>query len=96
MFCKDFSTIAAPLFQLTKKDTPFIWGKEQQKAQETIINRITNAPVLARPDPTWQFELEMDASLISTGAILYQRDPPITLPDNTQKPGPQRPCGFHS
>ena len=38
MFCKDFSTIAAPLFRLTKKDAPFVWGKEQQEAQETIIN----------------------------------------------------------
>ena len=46
MFCKDFSTIAAPLFWLTKKDAPFVWGKEQQEAQETIINQITNAPVL--------------------------------------------------
>ena len=86
MFCKDFSTIAAP----------FVWGKEQQEAQETIINQITNAPVLARPDPAQQFELETDASLIGTGAILYQWDPPITLPDGTQKPGPQQPCGFHS
>ena len=38
----------------------------------------------------------MDASQIGTGAILYQRDPPITLPDGTEKPGPRRPCGFHS
>ena len=29
MFCKDFSTIATPLFRLTKKDAPFVWGKEQ-------------------------------------------------------------------
>jgi hypothetical protein len=32
MFCKNFSIIAAPLFCLTKKDTPFVWGKEQQDA----------------------------------------------------------------
>ena len=96
MFCKDFSTIAAPIFRLTKKDVPFVWGKEQQEAQEKIIMRITNAPVLARPDPSRQFELETDASQIGTGAILYQRDPPIDLPDGTQKPGPRRPCGFHS
>jgi hypothetical protein len=96
MFCRNFSIIAAPLFHLTKKDAPFVWGKEQQDAQETIITLITHAPVLVRPDPSRQFELEMDASLIGTGAILYQRDPPITLPDGTQKPGPRRPCGFHS
>ena len=53
-------------------------------------------PVLTRPDPSQQFELETDASLIGTGAVLYQQDPPITLPDGTQKPGPRRPCGFHS
>jgi hypothetical protein len=46
MFCKNFSIIAAPLFCLTKKDTPFIWGKEQQDAQETIITLITHVPVL--------------------------------------------------
>jgi hypothetical protein len=48
---------------------------------------ITHAPVLVRPDPSQQFELETDASLIGTGAILYQCDPPVTLPDGTQKPG---------
>ena len=96
MFCKNFSIITAPLFHLTKKDVPFTWGKEQQDAQEQIITLITNVPVLARPDPSRQFELETDASLIGTGAVLYQQDPPITLPDGTQKPGPRRPCGFHS
>jgi hypothetical protein len=96
MFCRNFSIIAAPLFCLTKKDAPFIWGKEQQDAQKTIITLITHTPVLIWPDPSWQFELETDASLIGTGAILYQHDPPITLLDETQKPGPWQPCGFHS
>jgi len=50
---------------------------------------ITHAPVLVRPDLERQFELETDASQIGTGAILYQRDPPITKPDGTQKPGPR-------
>jgi hypothetical protein len=83
-------------FRLTKKDAPFVWGKEQQDAQEAIIMLIMHAPILVRPDPSRQFKLETDASLIGTGAILYQQDPPITLPDRTQKPGPRRPCGFHS
>jgi hypothetical protein len=88
MFCKNFSIITTPLFCLTKKDTPFIWGNEQQDAQETIITLIMNAPILVRPDPSRQFKLETDVLLIGTGAILYQRDPPITLSDSTQKPGP--------
>ena len=76
MFCKDFSIIAAPITRLTKKDIPFKWGPEQKHTQETIIQQITNAPVLIQPDPTCQFELESDASLLSTGAVLYQHDPP--------------------
>jgi hypothetical protein len=47
MFCKNFSTIANPLTHLTKKDEPFIWGPEQQVAQEAIIQLITNLPILA-------------------------------------------------
>jgi hypothetical protein len=37
MFCQDFSTIVEPITRLTRKDIPFIWGPEQQAAQETII-----------------------------------------------------------
>ena len=32
MFCKKFSTLAEPLTKLTKKDAPFVWGKEQRDA----------------------------------------------------------------
>jgi hypothetical protein len=37
IFCKNFSTIAKPITRLTRKDVPFIWGPEQQAAQEEII-----------------------------------------------------------
>ena len=76
MFVPNFSKIAAPITCLTGKDVPFEWGPKQQEAQEKIIELITHAPVLARPDSSRQFELEVDASQIGTGAILYQRDPP--------------------
>jgi hypothetical protein len=52
MFCRNFSIIATPLFCLTKKDAPFVWGKEQQDAQETIITLIMHAPVLVQPNPS--------------------------------------------
>jgi hypothetical protein len=29
---RDFSTIAAPLNELTKKDVPFVWGTAQEEA----------------------------------------------------------------
>jgi len=83
MFCPNFSIIAAPLTALTGKDVPFEWGPKQIKAQDKLITLITSAPILARPDPDKQFELETNASQVGTGAILYQRDPPITKPDGT-------------
>ena len=96
MFCKNFSIIAAPITKLTGKDVPFEWGPTQRKAQDKIIMLITNALVLVKPDPSRQFKLEVDASQIGTGAILYQRDLPTTHADGTEKPGPHRPVGFHS
>jgi len=89
MFVKNFSTIAAPITQLTGKDVPFEWGPEQLEAQEKIIHAITHASVLVKPDPSRQFELEVDASQIGTGAILYQQDPPMTHTNGKEKPGPQ-------
>jgi len=88
--------IATPLTALTGKDIPFKWGPKQLEAQEKLITMITNAPTLARLDLDKQFKLKTNASQVGTGAILYQWDPPITKPDSTQKPGPQRPVGFHS
>jgi len=31
-FMKDFSTIIAPINELTKKEVPFKWGEAQEKA----------------------------------------------------------------
>jgi len=96
MFCKDFSIIAAPLTALTRKDVPFEWGPKQKAAQQEIIKRITNSPVLVKPDPDKQFKLKVDASQVGTSAILYQRDPPIKCANGTEKLGPRQPIGFHS
>ena len=91
-----FSFIAAPLTRLTGKDVPFIWNDECRQAVRDLKKAVTTAPVLVCPDTSKQFELEVDASAITTRAILYQRDPPVTLPSGKEKPGPRRPVGFHS
>jgi hypothetical protein len=49
-FIHDYSKIAHPLFQLTKKDTPFIWTIDTQAAFDTLIHAFTTAPVLMLPD----------------------------------------------
>ena len=46
-FVKDFSSIAAPINELTKKDVPFQWGEAQEKAFEELKMKLTSAPLLA-------------------------------------------------
>ena len=74
---KDFSTIACPLNELTKKNVTFVWGKAQQKAFDELKKRLTEAPLLALPDFTKTFEIECDASGIGIGCVLMQNGRPI-------------------
>jgi len=49
-FVPSFSTIASPLNELVKKDTPFEWDERQQKAFDDIKAKLTQAPILALPN----------------------------------------------
>jgi hypothetical protein len=40
-FIKDFAQIADPLYKLLKKDTPYMWMQDQQKAFENLRDRLT-------------------------------------------------------
>jgi hypothetical protein len=46
-FVKDFSTIAAPMNDLTKKGVPFAWGTAEQDAFDCLKNLLTSAPLYA-------------------------------------------------
>src|SRR6201996_3066092 len=72
-FIKDFSAVARPLNDLTKKDETWHWGQAQQAAFDTLKKKITSEPVLTQPDRNKQFELEVDASGFALGAVLLQR-----------------------
>jgi hypothetical protein len=45
-FVRDFSTIIAPLHELTKKDVPFAWSDSQEVAFNTLKHELTHAPLL--------------------------------------------------
>ena len=76
-FVKDFSTIAAPLNEIVKKDVGFHWGEKQQVAFDTLKEKLTSALILALPNFDLAFELECDASGIGIGAVLKQNNKPI-------------------
>ena len=73
-FIKDYSTVAAPLMDLTKKNTDFAteWTDVHTKAFEELKTALTSSPVLILPDFNKPFELVSDASLLGTGAVLLQ------------------------
>jgi transposase InsO family protein len=73
-FVKGYSTIAAPLFQLLKKDVEWYWSSECQQAFEKLKDNLTKSPVLAYPDTKRQFIITADASTFAIGYILSQKD----------------------
>jgi hypothetical protein len=71
-FIKDFSSIAAPMSELTKDTVKFEWGERQQSAFMQLKEAMLTAPVLTLPDPTLPFVVQTDASGYAVGAVLMQ------------------------
>src|ERR1700761_8604173 len=91
-FIPNYSRIARPLIELTRKAVPFHWGEEQVKAFETMKTLMCSKPVLHQADYTKPFFLSTDASLYGVGAVLSQEG---ELNPCTQKPR-QHPIAYYS
>lgn len=71
-FINGFATMAAPLHQLTQKGRDFQWSKDCATAFSQLRSALTEAPVLAFPDPERIFIVDTDASNTGVGAVLSQ------------------------
>ena len=71
-FVPNFSTLIAPLTELTKKNVKFIWNDNCDNAFTTIKQLLVSAPILSCPDFSRPFVLQTDASSFGLGAVLTQ------------------------
>ena len=72
IFWPELQKLLKPIYELTKKGRPFVWGEEQQKEFDEIKSRLLKPPVLSMPDRRGRFLLYSDTSKFATGSALYQ------------------------
>ena len=77
-FIKDFAKITHPLTAYTKKGVVFkdLYEKTKiktDKAVKTLKRLMTSAPILAHPDFSKEFTLQVDACIYGIGAVLCQK-----------------------
>ena len=72
-FIKDYSQIALPLTQLTRKDTPWQWGEIQEKSFQTLKAECIKPPTLVIFRSGEPLQMETDASNLALGACIKQQ-----------------------
>lgn len=85
-FVSNFSTIAAPLYILRRKNIKFHWGKSQQNSFNQVKSHIVNATQLAHFQDNLPLVLATDASPFGVGAAI----------SHIYKDGTERPIAFAS
>ncbi|KAL0549580.1 hypothetical protein IC582_014065 [Cucumis melo] len=72
-FVENFSRIATPLTQLTRKGAPFVWSKACEDSFQNLKQKLVTAPVLTVPDGFGSFVIYSDASKKGFGCVLMQQ-----------------------
>ncbi|XP_076061605.1 uncharacterized protein LOC143037351 [Oratosquilla oratoria] len=73
-FCRNFSSIAAPLTALNSTKEKFVWSPACQRSFDTLRQFLSSEPVLKTPDYSQPFVLYVDASGEGIGGVLLQTD----------------------
>jgi hypothetical protein len=69
-FIKGYAQITAPMEKLLKKDTRFQWNQDCQQGLDTLKVNMVTTPILVLPNWEKTFQVHVDASTITFGAIL--------------------------
>ena len=87
---RDYAKVAAPLNNLLKKNTPFIWDENCQQAFDWLKQQIITDAVLHQPDWSKPFVVQTDYSGAAVGAVLSQVvdgvERPISLQSRSLRP----------
>jgi hypothetical protein len=78
-FVCHFAIIARPLTDLLKKGVLFVWTVVHAKAFATLKAALVDAPILALPNFSKPFQLQIDASEAGVGAMLLQDGHPLAF-----------------
>ncbi|KAJ9528289.1 hypothetical protein QJQ45_014272 [Haematococcus lacustris] len=94
-FISNFSSLAAPLTNLTSKQVAaaYDWehfGGAELEAFNALKEALCSAPVLALPDFSKPFVVCTDASLVGTGGVLMQDGRPIAYTSKKMSPAETR------
>ncbi|GFU38620.1 retrovirus-related Pol polyprotein from transposon 17.6 [Trichonephila clavipes] len=73
-YIPNFSEIAKPLTDLTKKNSMWKWVSEQEEAFRDLKSKLASPPVLKPADGTKPFVIRTDASSVALGVVLFQRE----------------------
>jgi len=72
VFVHNFASIADPLYDLLRKNVPFVWTAAHTKAIETLKHKLASAPIVKFPNFSRPFHLYTDASKVGIAAVLMQ------------------------
>ena len=80
-YLRNLATISEPLHKLLRKDVPWKWCNDCQKAFDAIKQALCEAPLLVHFDPSKHIVVQVDASPFGVGAILSH-----IMEDGEEKP----------
>ena len=73
-YAHDLAIKDAPLRDLLKGKTAFVWGPDQEESFKQVKEILTSPPVLKNFNPHLETQVVTDASRLGVGFILRQRD----------------------